>query len=195
MWKGRWQLRHDPQSHHESNTDTQALRHLHGENAKLGIYLTLPQDEMPRAAAIQRSRTDKSSLRAWSVKRHSERQNSVSRHSPPQRPNNQPGVEGGPAKGTQSYSPGGTMVLSVQHSPDCSPGKVTSGQMSPTPGNTACLRTALPLQWLLNSFHRLATQGCSAHWTVNGGRMQGGKKKDNTNSHSQRLILHFSLTH
>lgn len=150
-------------------TNTQALSNLHGENAKLEIYLTLPQDKIFRAAAIQRSRIDKSSLRAWSVKRHSERQNSVSRHSPPQRPNNQPGVEGGPAKGTQSYFPGGTMVLSVKHSPDCSPGKATSGQMSPTTGNTACLRTALLLQWSLNSLHRLATQGCPAHWAVKGG--------------------------
>lgn len=135
---------------------------------------------MPRAVATQRSRIDKSSLGAWSVKRRSERQNSVSRHSPPQRPNSQPGIEGGPAKGTQSYFPGGTMVLSVKHSPDCSPGKAASGQMSPTTGNTACLRTALLLQWSLNSLHRLAKQGCPAHWAVNGGRMKGGKKKQTT---------------
>lgn len=118
----------------------------------------------------------------------------MSRHSPPQRPNNQPGVEGGPAKGTQSYFPGGTMVLSVKHSPDCSPGKATSGQMSPTTGNTACLRTALLLQWSLNSLHRLATQGCPAHWAVKGGRMKGRKKKQTTPTAIVRGFTSASLT-
>lgn len=46
-----------------------------------------------------------------------EREREFSEQGPtPQHPNNQPGLEGGPAKGTQSYSPGpeGTAVLSVQ---------------------------------------------------------------------------------
>lgn len=86
------------------------------------------------------------------------------------------------------------MVLSVKHSPDCSPGKATSGQMSPTTGNTACLRTALLLQWSLNSLHRLATQGCPAHWVVKGGRMKGRKKKQTTPTAIVRGFTSASLT-
>lgn len=45
-----------------SITHTQALSNLHGENAKLEIYLTLPQDRTITAAAIQRSRLTKAPL-------------------------------------------------------------------------------------------------------------------------------------
>lgn len=97
--EGRWQSRHNPQSHHESNTDTQALRWSPWWKRQAGNVFHPSPDKMPRAGvwatAIQRSRNDKSSLRPWSVKRDSERQNSVSRDPPSQHPDNQPGVEGG----------------------------------------------------------------------------------------------------
>lgn len=47
--EGRWQLRHNPQSHHESN------RHPRTEKAKLGMHLTLPQDKMPKSWGLSSS--------------------------------------------------------------------------------------------------------------------------------------------
>ena len=50
--EGGWQLRHNPQSHHERN------RHPSTEKAKLGMHLTLPQDKMPKSWGLSSSRTE-----------------------------------------------------------------------------------------------------------------------------------------
>lgn len=88
------------------------------------------------------------------------------------------------------------MVLSVQHSPDCSPGTVTSGQMSPHTWKHSLSEDRIASTAATQQFLSLGNTGmlCSlgSEWGENEGR---GKETDNTNSHSQRLILHFSLTH
>lgn len=85
------------------------------------------------------------------------------------------------------------MVLSVKHSPDCSPGKATSGQMSPTTGNTACLRTALLLQ-VTQQFASLGNTGMPCSLGSEGGRMKGRKKKQTTPTAIVRGFTSASLT-
>lgn len=88
------------------------------------------------------------------------------------------------------------MVLSVKRSPDCSPGKATSGQMSPHNWKHSLSEDRTASTVVTQQFASLGNTGmpCSlgSEWGENEGKE---KETDNTNSRSQRLILHLSLTH
>lgn len=172
MWKGRRQLRHDLQHHQHPSAEMISMVKMPSWKYISPFPKTRFLERQPyRGAGLTKSPLE---LGLW---KGTVRETELSEQAlTPTASQQSTWSRGRASQGDPKLIPGGAMVLSVKHSPDCSPGKATSGQMSPTTGNTACLRTALLLQWSLNSLHRLATQGCPAHWAVNGGEWREGKR-------------------
>lgn len=179
-----------------SITHTQALSHLHGENAKLEIYLTLPQDRTITAAAIQRSRLTKAPLELGLWK-GTVRETELSEQTLTPTASQQSTWSRG------RTSQGDPKLLSWRHN-----GALSEAlpRLQPREGN---IRPDVPHNWkhslsedctastvVTQQFPSLGNTGmpCSlgSEWGENEGKE---KETGDTHSHSQRLILHLSLTH